>query len=131
MYYKGVSDKDYQRYAGGFVWHLPITSNYPEEGFKIPFENYYDDEDVFNNLLVVPDNPRNFKYASRHISNDDALGLVEQLINICEYLLNDLKDKSEDWDYRLRWLQSLLAELWKARGIFPGMLGVLQYIGQS
>ena len=58
----------------------------------------------------VPENARNFKYATRTITDDDALVLVEQLLDKVT-TLRDMGDRSEDWAIRLAWLQSLVSEL--------------------
>ncbi len=128
MFYEGISEDNKQKYAGGFVWQLPVTSCYPDQGFRIPYHLYLDQPDEIKKILYVPENDRNFKYAARHISDDDALDLVENLLIIVENLI-EMKDQSDDWPIRKKWLQSLVAELWSSRGAFPGLTNVLDYIG--
>lgn len=127
MYYNNVSDRNKKRYAGGFIWQMPITSNYPDEGFKIPYCKYLNNEEVLNNILYIPEQSNNFKYASKHINDDDALIYIERLINIVQYLI-DIKDDTENWAERKKWLQSLLTELWISRGAYPGMPALLDYL---
>jgi ATP-dependent exoDNAse (exonuclease V) alpha subunit len=127
MYYNNVSEKNRQRYAGGFIWQMPVTSHYPDEGFKIPYHKYMNNEEVLNNILYIPEQSNNFKYAARHITDDDALIYIERLINIVQYLI-EIKDDSENWEERKKWLQSLLAELWISRGAYPGMGSLLDYL---
>lgn len=127
MYYDNVSEKNRQRYAGGFIWQMPVTSHYPNEGFKIPFEKYIDNEEILNKIVYVPEQSNNFKYAAKHINDDDALIYVERLIEITQILI-EIGDDSENWSERKKWLQSLLSELWVNRGVYPGMASLLDYL---
>jgi ATP-dependent exoDNAse (exonuclease V) alpha subunit len=127
MYYNNVSEKNRQRYAGGFIWQMPITSYYPDEGFKIPFDKYLENETVINKILYIPEQSNNFKYAAKHINDDDALIYIERLIELTQYLI-EIKDDSENWVERKKWLQSLLSELWINRGGYPGMAALLDYL---
>lgn len=127
MYYDNVSEKNKERYAGGFIWQMPVTSKYPNEGFKLPYHKYMNNEEVLNNILYIPEQTNNFKYAAKHISDDDALIYIERLINIVQYLI-DIKDDTENWAERKKWLQSLLTELWISRGAYPGMPALLDYL---
>lgn len=127
-YYEGTSPEIKAKYAGGFVWQMPITSNYPDEGFVLPYHKYRDNPEVLERILLVPDNSRNFKYATRSISDDDSLVLVERLIEIVSYLI-EINDTSQNWQERRIWLLKLSNELWKKRGAYPGLPEVLSYIG--
>jgi len=109
------------------VWQYPLTSKYPEEGVLIPYHLYMNNPTVLENIAIYPDNPGNFKYATRQLSDDDALTVIEKFIYAANYL-NDIGDKSENWNERLRWLNSLTTELWKARGPYPGLIKVLDYL---
>lgn len=127
LFYNNCSEETKKKYGGGFVWQRDVTSHYPDEGFRIPYHLYMDKPDVLERILLVPENPRNCKYATRRISDDDALDLVEQFLGIA-VTLKELGDTSEDWSVRIAWLQSLVAELWQSRGLYPGMTKVLDYL---
>lgn len=116
-----------ERRYGRNVWLRSITSHYPEQGLQIPYHAYLDQKDILERILFVPDNPRSFKYATRHISDDGALGLVERMLEIAT-VLDEIGDKHEAWEARQRWLTSLVAELWQHRGLFPGLLRVLEFL---
>ena len=73
-----------------------LTSQYPDEGFKIPYDKYIENEDVLNKLLYVPEQNNNFKYTAEHINDDYALIYIERLIELTQYLI-DIKDDSENW----------------------------------
>jgi hypothetical protein len=127
-YYSVMADDDRQQYGGGFVWARDLTSHYPDEGFRLPYHAYVGDPDTVERFLVSPPNPRNFKYATRQFSDDDALELVERLIESVG-ALRGLGDISEDWSVRIDWLHSVVGELWTQRGLFPGMPAVLEHLG--
>ncbi len=126
-YYENVSEENKKNYADGFVWQIPLTSNYPDEGLRIPFHLYKDKPEIMEHLGVFPDATGNFKYATGILSDDDALAVVEKFINVIDFL-KEIGDKSENWDERLKWLYSLTAELWKSRGPYPGLMRVLDYL---
>jgi hypothetical protein len=54
--------------------------------------------------------------ASRVISDDDALDLVEKFLEVAG-TLQDLGDTCENWSVRIGWLQALIGELWQGRGL--------------
>lgn len=130
QFYEGTSAENKKKYAGGFVWQMQITSNYPEEGFKIPYESYKDKPEILDKIVYIPENDRNFKFATRHISDDDALEIVENFLETVDKLI-EIGDTSENWLTRREWLQSLISELWQNRGAYPGLAKVMDYLGFS
>ncbi len=124
LFYEGCSDSIKERYGGGYVWQRAITSHYPDQGLRVPYHAYRDQPEVLARIVLFPENPRLCKYATRHLSDDDALGLVEGFLRVVREL-QTLGDASEDWSRRVRWLEQLIAELWQHRGLLPGMPGVL------
>ena len=127
-YYDNTSEEVKRKYSGGFVWQKPVTSTYPNEGFCIPYWKYMDDEDLIEKLVIKPQNKSPFKYGSREVSNDDAIEVINQLIAVVETLI-EIEDDSEDWSKRKEWLNSVLSELWTARGPFPGFPSIMEYMG--
>lgn len=128
LFYDGCSEETRKKFAGGFIWQRVLVSSYPEEGLRIPYHIYLNKPEVLEKIAFFPNNPRNFKYGTRHISDDDALDLIEKFIEIVGTLI-EIGDTTENWDERVRWLNSVIAELWKNRGLYPGLLKVLDYIG--
>lgn len=128
MYYDGVSKENKEKLAGGFVWQMPITSHYPDEGLRIPYHLYADQPEILNRLVLFPENDRVCKYAMRSVSDDDLLELVERLLDVVNTLI-EIKDTSDNWTLRQTWLQSLIAELWQSRGAWPGLPAVLNVLG--
>jgi exodeoxyribonuclease V alpha subunit len=129
-YYDDMTEEARSKYGGGFVWALDLTSLYPDEGLRLPYHVHLDDPAATERFLVTPPNPRHFKYATRQLSDDDALELVERLIESVG-ALQELGDTTEDWTVRAAWLHSVLGELWTQRGIFPGMPAVLEHLGMA
>ena len=124
-HYNNISENVKKKYAGGFVWQRPVTSAYPDEGFRIPYWKYMDDEDVLEKLVIKPANRNPFKYGSREVTNDDAIEVINQMLAVVDTLI-ELGDDTEDWKVRKAWLGSVLNELWTARGPYPGFPSVLE-----
>ncbi len=130
QYYSDTDEATRLQYGGAYVWQMNVETHYPDQGMRIPYHRYLDSPEILEKITLVPENPRCFKYASRHVSDDDALSLVERLVEIASYL-REIGDDSEDWGQRLGWLNSLLAELWKGRGLYPGLPRVLDLLGMA
>ena len=128
IYYDNCSERTLERYKG-FVWQRGITSRYPEQGLRLPYHRYIDQPDILQQFAAYPENPWLCKYATKHVTDDEALGLLEQLLESARIVRDDLQDDSENWDQRIQWLESLISELWRSRGAYPGMPTVLEYLG--
>ena len=127
LFYEGCSDHVKKRYGGGFVWQRAITSDYPDQGLRIPYHAYRYHPEVLARIALFPENPRLCKYATRHLSDDDALGLVEGFLRVVREL-QALGDTSNDWSLRAHWLEQLISELWQHRGLMPGIPSVLEML---
>lgn len=127
IYYKNCSAETKRKYGGGFIWDCNVTSHYPDEGFRIPYHRFLDNPDVLAKITLFPENPRNFKFGTRLFTDDEALTIIERLIEIVG-TLREVGDTSEDWSIRVAWLQSLVAELWVSRGLYPGLPRVLEHL---
>jgi hypothetical protein len=130
VFYEGTDERTKKQFGGAYVWQMNVETHYPDQGLRIPYHRYLNHEEIIRNILFVPDNPRNFKYGSRQLTDDDALSLVERFIEIAGYL-KSLDDDSENWSVRLDWLNGVVAELWHNRGLYPGLARVLELIGLS
>ncbi len=128
LYYKECDERTRERY-GGYVWDRNITSNYPTEGVRLPYHLYKDDPRI-EQFAVFPDNPSLCKYASKLMTDDQALGLVEKFHQAVLKLI-EMGDASENWDDRRGWLEEIISELWDKRGAFPGMAEVCKYLKWS
>lgn len=125
LYYEGCDQHTVDRY-GGYVWDRNITSNYPAEGVRLPYHLYKDDPRL-EQFAVFPDNPVLCKYGSKLLTDDEALGLVEQFHQAVLKLI-EIGDTSENWEVRRKWLEAVISELWSRRGAYPGMAEVCRYL---
>ena len=116
-----------RRYAGGMIWARNVSSHYPSEGLRLPYHRYREDPETLQRIAAFPENPRTCKYAARLLSNDDAIGLLEQLLTSVREL-KALDDQSEDWGERERWLLGCIVDLWRKRGLYPGLLNVMRFL---
>lgn len=128
MHYQKATAEERKKYGGAFIWFKNVTSNYPAEGFRIPYHLYKDQPEILERLAIFPESDRCFKYASRKMTDDDALEIVERALEVVNVLEYELGDNSENWAIRREWLQQLIGELWRNRGRYPGMERVLNYL---
>ena len=126
--YENVSEKIAEKYAGGMIWARDISSAYPDEGLRLPYHRYRDDPERLAQIALFPENPLLCKFGSKHVSDDEAIGLLEQFLDKVRFL-KELRDASEDWAVRETWLLKVIAELWTHRGLFPGLLTALNVAG--
>lgn len=112
------------------VWSRRIAQDYPEQGVRIPYQEYLRDGHSPDNIICRV--PRNallpFSYGGEHVSDDIAVAIIERVIQ-CVERVKDEGYVTADWDGRLEWLNDVLAESWAGRGPFPGAGSVLQYLG--
>ena len=87
-----------------------------------------DQEDILDCIVLKPQNRSPFKYGSREVSNDDAIEVINQLLAVVDVLI-EIGDTTEDWNVRKAWLNSVLNELWTARGPYPGFPSVMEALG--
>ena len=86
------------------------------------------DESILDRIVIKPLHRSPFKYGSREVSNDDAIEIINQLINSVDVLI-EIGDDTENWEERKKWLNSVLSELWKARGPYPGFASAMINMG--
>ena len=127
LFYENVQDDIAKKYAGGMVWARNVSSHYPSEGLRLPYHRYLKEPERLKEIAVFPENPVLCKYGSKHLSDDDAIGLLEQFLAKTRLLAEF--DDSEDWKARECWLLKVIAELWTHRGLYPGLLRSLEAAG--
>lgn len=128
LLYEDVEPEIAQKYAGGMIWARDISAAYPEEGVRLPYHNYSDDPERLSEIAIFPENPNLCKYGSKHLSDDDSIGLLEQFLAKVRFL-RDIGDETENWIVREQWLLKVIAELWTQRGLYPGLLKALKVAG--
>jgi ATP-dependent exoDNAse (exonuclease V) alpha subunit len=127
LYFPNASERIRRDYANGLVWQKPVTSHFPLQGFRIPYDRYFDDEQTLERIAFIPRDHRPFKFGSRSVSDDEAIQIISRFIEIVDVLI-EIDDDSDNWHYRREWLGTLLTELWESRGAYPGMPAVLTYL---
>ena len=130
LFYSNVTPEIAKKYAGGIIWARDITAAYPEEGVRLPYHRFLDDPERLAEIAVFPENPVLCKYGSKHLSDDEAIGLLEQFLAKVR-LLRTIGDETEDWSVRETWLLKVIAELWTHRGLYPGLLRALEAAGAA
>jgi len=130
LFYENVSEDVAKRYAGGMIWARDITAAYPDEGVRLPYHRYADQPDRLAEIALFPENPFICKYGSKHLTDDEAIGLLEQFLAKVRFL-RDIGDESEDWSVREAWLLKSIGELWRHRGLYPGLLKALDVAGAT
>ena len=119
----------YQGKTGYPVWARAITQSFPEEGFRLPLQEYWAAQRIFGaGLCVVPPHvERSFSYVAEHVSDDTAVTMLELLIDSARWFKSDAY--LVGWDGRVEWLERALAGVWRERGPYPGIPAVLGYLG--
>ncbi|MFV8749880.1 AAA family ATPase [Nannocystaceae bacterium ST9] len=114
------------------VWSRRITQNFPEEGVRLPYQEYLrGGHDPSAIICRVPNGSiGDFSYVGEHVSDDVAVGVLERLLQSIQAVASESK-VSGDWERRLVWLNDVLSEAWVGRGAFPGLGSVLQYLGMA
>jgi hypothetical protein len=118
-----------------FAWQRQLSHNYPQEGFRLPYQEYLEQGlDTKEIAVTVPEEVEDqFKYVAEHVSDDAMLSLVERIGNSLEVITKDIaKGKvrlTENWARHRLWLQKVIADLWENRGQHPGIGSVLQLLG--
>lgn len=132
---KRIGDPHYfgqtERYKDDYpVWSRAVTQAYPEEGVRLPYQEYLaGGHEVANILCPIPAGSLGeFSYVAEHVNDDVALSAVERFIQSVERVKQDSLVPG-DWGGCLEWLDAVLQELWGDRGAFPGIGSVLQYLG--
>lgn len=130
LFYENVSEQVAARYAGGIVWARNISAAFPDEGVRLPYHRYIDNPALLAEIALIPEDPQLCKYGSKHLTDDEAIGLLEQFLDKIR-VLRELKDTTEDWDARERWVLERISSLWRSRGLYPGLLNALTVAGAT
>lgn len=115
--------------------YCQCIQNYPEEGFRLPYQEYINNNiDASHIVVPVPKNyEKQFKFFAEHVSNEGALAVCEDLSVKVDAIRRDIKcgtvTLAEDWNSRQEWLQGVIREVWADRGMYPGISGVLLFLG--
>ena len=128
----------YGNTAGGFgsvTWETAVEHSIRptmQDGFVLPYHDLLDlgragEVDPADYVVLVPDEfTAQFSYATEHVSHDAALSL---LLNLADTVDRFAALVAGDWDGVRSWLSERVAEVWDARGAFPGLGAALTAFG--
>lgn len=128
----------YPQDAGGFgsvLWERVVRHSIrpaATDGFLLPYHRLLalGDESGTNPeeyAVFVPDEATTeFSYASEHVSHDTALSL---LLDLERKVAKIAKVAPGSWDTAREWLNARVAEVWQARGPYPGLGAALTAFG--
>jgi exodeoxyribonuclease V alpha subunit len=111
------------------VWSRRVTQDYPNQGVRIPYQEYIQGGHPVENIICkVPANAlQSFSYVAEHVTDDIAISILECILQSIDQVAIDGYIHG-DWEQRIAWLNEALGEVWNARGPYPGIGSVLQYL---
>ena len=127
--------KDQKEKYGDYIWSRQIEND-PDQRMRMPYQEYLKMGKDVNSIAVFAegDISRSFKYVSNHVSDDNAISLIDKTIAAVKTVISQCyfdKKEIEQWNRKLEWLQSVRKECWISRGIYPGLSSVLKYLGME
>ncbi|MBU1297911.1 MAG: ATP-dependent RecD-like DNA helicase [Bacteroidetes bacterium] len=127
--------KEQKEMFGGYVWSRMVENN-PAERLRLPYQEYLKlGKDV--KLIAVfaeGDLSRSFKFVAHHVSDDDAISLIDKTIAAVKKIIRQNylpKPQIEHWKKQLLWLADIRKECWISRGLYPGLASVLKFLGME
>lgn len=135
-----TQSKPYGNDLGGFgsvTWETTVQHSIRptmEDGFLLPYHQLLElgrqgEIDTSDYVVHVPDEfTAQFSYATEHVTHDAALGLLLSLVDSVDRFATLVPG---DWDKVRTWLSDRIAEVWDARGAFPGLGAALTAFGMS
>jgi len=127
LFFEGTDSPQGHRYP---IWTRTITQDYPNQGFRLPYQEYLRLEEDPNKIACYVPNSSilQFSFVSEHITDDQAVGILERLIQTVQVIDQDNKVHGP-WKKNLEWLDRCLEDVWASRGPYPGIGPVLNYLG--
>lgn len=126
---------EFQEKYGNYVWSR-IVENSPEERIRLPYQEYINmDKDVRGIAVFAEgDLAKSFKYVAYHVDDDDAISMIDKTIASVKTII-DQKYLDEEaiakWTESLEWLRNIRKECWISRGLYPGLVPVLRFLGME
>jgi ATP-dependent exoDNAse (exonuclease V) alpha subunit len=111
------------------VWSRRITHNWPEEGVRLPYQEYVQNGwDTSSIVCKVPPGLLSyFMFVGEHLTDDVAVSSLERLIQSVEAVRGEDRVHG-NWSGALTWLNKALAEVWTERGPYPGLGPLLDFL---
>lgn len=111
------------------IWSRRITHGYPDEGIRLPYQEYLEQGHPLENIRceVPGEATDSFSYVANHVTDDMGIRILEDLL---EAVRGVERDGYVDgpWEAKIEWLERLLKETWEKRGLHPGLGSVLEHL---
>lgn len=125
--------KDQKEMYGAYIWSRQIE-NEPTERMRLPYQEYLVMGREVSSIAVFAegDLSRSFKYVAHHVTDDNAISLIDKTISAVKTIIKQNffpSEKMEEWAKHLEWLKVIRKECWISRGIYPGLAPVLKFLG--
>ncbi len=120
------------KHRGQFpVWARQVTQAWPEEGVRIPYQDYIRAGHDARPIACIPPSAQQFRfsYVAEHLTDGVAAMTLDRVIRSIERVRQDGLLPGYDCDGALRWLNTALDEVWTGRGAFPGVGAMLRALG--
>jgi ATP-dependent exoDNAse (exonuclease V) alpha subunit len=127
--------KEQKDMYGGYIWSRQVEND-PEERMRLPYQEYLKMGKDVRSIAVFSegDLSRSFKYVAHHVSDDDAISLIDKTIASAKTIIKQkffTDAEMQQWDKHLAWLQAIRKECWISRGLYPGLASVLRFLGME
>lgn len=127
--------KDQKEKYGGYIWSRQIEND-PKERMRLPYQEYLNMGKDVRSIAVFAegDISRSFKYVAHHVSDDDAISLIDKTVASVKTIISQnffSKPEMEQWEMHLDWLKLVRKECWISRGLYPGLASVLKFLGME
>lgn len=112
------------------VWSRRITSAMPDEGVRIPYQEYTALGKDVESIVCLPPNGMNlpFSYVAEHLTDGQAVSAILAILKSVERVRQD-GFLAGAWENAIAWCNAALDEVWGGRGAFPGIGSLLRYLG--
>ncbi len=127
--------KDQKEMYGGYIWSRQVEND-PDERMRLPYQEYLKMGKDVRSIAVFAegDLSRSFKYVAHHVSDDDAISLIDKTIASVKTIIKQkffTDAEMHQWAKHLEWLQAIRKECWISRGLYPGLASVLRFLGME
>lgn len=112
------------------VWSRRVTSAMPNEGVRIPYQEYLALGKETDSIVCRPPNGMSlpFSYVAEHLSDGQAVSAILAILKSLERVRSDGFVQGR-WEEAIAWCNQILDEVWSGRGAFPGIGSILRYLG--
>jgi exodeoxyribonuclease V alpha subunit len=112
------------------VWSRRVTNGLPDQGVRIPYQEYLALGKDCESIICQPPNGLSlpFSYVAEHLSDGQAVSAILAILRSIEKV-RDEGYVTGSWDESIAWCNTVLDEVWAGRGAFPGLGSVLRYLG--